>query len=696
MSSVRRLPELLTGRRSAWLVLVTALLVSSLAFLLPPNDDADAARSGLPAAAESARAEALAAGLPGSDALPAVVVFSREGAALTPADRAAVGERAAALEAPGPPVVSEDGTVALVTVPLQVGDDTGAVSDAVTSVRTTATTGLPEGLTAQVSGPAGFAYDLTQVFAGADVRLLLVTVLVVALLLIVTYRSPWLWLVPLTVVFVADRVAVIVASALAPVFGFTIDGSTGGILSVLVFGAGTNYALLLIARYREELRVRDDRREAMVVAWRGSAPAILASGGTVALGLLTLLLADQTTIESLGFACAVGIVIAVAFALLVLPAAMVVCGRGLFWPFVPRAGAAAGQAGARGWERLGAAVARRPLPVAVAAVVVLGGLALASTGITTGLSVTEQLRGTTESVTGQQTLERAFPAGSSEPVQVIVPVAQADLAVEVASGVDGVASASAGRASGSVAEVDVVLTATPGSEEAFTAVRALRDAFAEQPALDALVGGTTASQLDLRDTAARDRLVVMPAILVVVLLVLVLLLRALVAPLLLLATVVLSFAAALGASWLLFTGVLGFAALDVGVPLLAFLFLVALGVDYNIFLVTRAQQEARTFGTVGGMIRALGATGGVITSAGVLLAAVFAVLGVLPFVTLTQLGVIVGVGVLLDTLLVRTVLVPALAFLCGDRFWWPRRQVLSRSRDVVEQEAGRGEALTLH
>jgi RND superfamily putative drug exporter len=311
--------------------------------------------------------------------------------------------------------------------------------------------------------------------------------------------------------------------------------------------------------------------------------------------------------------------------------------------------------------------------VAIGAVVVLGALAFAATGISTGLSVVDQFREKPESVAGQQTIQSAFPAGSSEPASVIVATPATAAATAAITAVPGVASVVPGRSGGGISELEVVLEGAPGSEASFVQIAAIRSALAAVPGADAAVGGTVAEQLDLRDASVHDRAIIIPAILAVVLLVLILLLRALVAPVVLLATVVLSYAAALGASWLLFESVLGFPALEAGVPLFAFLFLVALGVDYNIFLVTRAREEATRLGTRAGMVRALGATGGVITSAGILLAAVFAVLGVLPLITLTQIGIIVGVGVLIDTLLVRTVLVPALTFLLGRRFWWPTR-----------------------
>jgi RND superfamily putative drug exporter len=409
----------------------------------------------------------------------------------------------------------------------------------------------------------------------------------------------------------------------------------------------------------------------MGAALRRTTEAIVASGGTVVLAVLTLLLATIEGNRALGVAAAIGVVVAVLAALVVLPAALVLLGRGLFWPFVPRFGSAATDG--RLWGRLGEAVARRPRTVAAGGAVVLAALAVGATGISTGLSQTEQFRVKPEAVLGAQSLARAFPAGATDPVTVTTTPAAVQQVVTAARGVPGVASAEPGRAGDRVAEVRVVLTAEPGTVASDAAIRELRRVLAGVPGAEAAVGGTVAATLDVKDAYASDVRVILPLILVLVAGVLVALLRGLLAPLLLVLTVIASYGASLGAGWLLFEHVLGFPALDAGVVLLSFIFLVALGVDYNIFLVTRAREDASTLGTRGGMLRAVRVTGGVITSAGILLAAVFAVLGVLPLITLTQIGVIVCIGVLLDTLLVRTVLVPALAFALGERFWWPGR-----------------------
>jgi RND superfamily putative drug exporter len=698
---VRVLARLVSGHRTAWAVLGgTLVVVALLLALLPSGDDEAFPPSGLPDSSEAAQVTALLDEFPSADATVGILVWSRGGAELSSVDLAALDTAASALaeQSTTPqavrPQVSDDGSAALVAVPLSAADVEADVSGTATSLRDAASAGLPDGLRAYLTGPVGFQDDVSNAFAGADFRLLLVTVLVVAVLLIVTYRSPVLWIVPLVVVGLADFLAGRVVAALAEPLGVTVDASISGILSVLVFGAGTNYALLLVARYREELLVRHDRHEAMRTAVRGAGPAIAASGGTVALSLATLLLAELSGNRALGAACAIGVVVAIAFALVVLPAALVVCGRGLFWPFVPRAssaspsadgsaaastdGTGAGHARPRQgfWERLGRGVQRRPGRVAVAAVAGLGVLCLGLGGYAVGLSQTDQLLGDPDSVTAQRIVDDSFSAGLTSQTIVLAPTAAADDVVRVVEGVDGVASATAGEQADGLTRVDVRLDAEPESDEASVTVQALRDALHDDggAVADALVGGTDATAYDERTAASHDLGLIAPVILAIVFAILAVLLRSLVAPVLLIASVLATFAASLGAATWLFTHLLGFPALDTSVTLYAFLFLVALGVDYAIFLTTRAKEERLRHGTREGMVRALSSTGGVITSAGVLLAAVFAVLGVLPVVALTQVGVIVCIGVLLDTLVVRTVLVPALVFLTGEAFWWPSRR----------------------
>jgi RND superfamily putative drug exporter len=677
---MHRLTTFITGKKTSWIILVVALALSAAVFALGSGSSGETSPGvGLPDSAESARVAALQAQLPASESTSALLVYSRDGDELSEADVAAVTASAQSLGAASldgfvpPPSVSEDGTAALVVVPLEELTDVDAQAERAAELRETANAALPDGLEALLTGPEGFAVDVAAVFKGADFTLLLTTVLVVAVLLLVTYRSPWLWLVPLAVVGLADGLAGIVATRIAAAVGITLDASVTGILSVLVFGAGTNYALLLIARYRDELRLVDDRHAAMAAALRGAGPAIIASGGTVVLSLLTLLLAQLTGNRALGLACAAGVVVAMLFALVVLPAALVLFGRGLFWPYIPRFGSE--NKAHRGlWFRLGTAVSRKPVAVAIIGALLLGGLAFAGVPqIRVGLAQTEKFTSVPEAVLGQEVIADAFSAGSGSPVVVIANSDEADAVVASAEDVDGVVSATVGESAGDITQIDVVLDAAAETPESFAAITALRVELKTVDGADALVGGLDAQTLDVNEAQQADQDLLIPLILALVFLVLVLLLRSVVAPVLLLLTVVASFFGSLGASWLLFESVFGFPAIDTNVILFSFLFLVALGVDYNIFLVTRAREEAVEHGTRGGMIRALSSTGGVITSAGILLAAVFAVLGVLPLITLTQIGIIVCIGVLLDTLLVRTVLVPALAFIAGEKFWWPSK-----------------------
>ncbi|MFZ8888453.1 MAG: MMPL family transporter [Aquiluna sp.] len=572
-----------------------------------------------------------------------------------------------------PAAISEDGTTALITVPLDATDDFELTTERVETMRELAPEAMPVGIDVYVTGPEAFIKDVGSIFEGADFLLLAFTAGVVAVLLLVTYRSPVLWLIPLAVVGTADGMAGILARRVADFLGFVPDGSVTGILSVLVFGAATNYALLLIARYREELLNFEDRREAMRVAIRGAGPAILASGSTVAVALALLLLAEIEGRQVLGLVSAVGIVVAMVAGLLVLPSALVVFGRWIFWPFVPRVGGKNPYEKSI-WSKLGNAVSKKPLAVAAIGVAILGGLASGGLGIKNGLSATEIFIEKPEAVLGQEVLADAFPAGSATPTFVVVETEYVDEARELVD-IPGVAEISDGQSDANYSELRLVLDADPESNEALEVIRDLRVILDELPdGAIALVGGQDASTLDVTDATARDQALLVPLILVSVFLILILLLRSLAAPIFLMIAVVGSFFSALGASWLIFQYVYGFPALDLTVLILAFLFLVALGVDYSIFLVTRAQEEARLLGTRAGMRKALGATGGVITSAGVLLAAVFTVLGVLPLIALAQVGTIVGIGVLLDTLLVRTIIVPAIAFVTGKKFWWPRKE----------------------
>ena len=686
----------ITGRKTAWATLLLGLIFAGLAF--GPLKAATTETNpgvGLPADTESVIVDEKLANLPGSDSTAAVIVYASDSAFTDDQAKWLQGEFDPMTQMPAgganekfadfsnvevnggkfvpPASISDDKTTAVITVPMDKTELTEEITSRVDSLREIAKQSAPAGLDVYVTGPEGFQADLAGVFAGADFTLLLSTVVVVAVLLLITYRSPTLWLVPLLVVGTADGMSGQLARQVANAFGIYPDASVTGILSVLVFGAGTNYALLIIARYREELLAYEDRHVAMAKAVRGAGPAIIASGSTVTLALLTLTFADLAGNRSLGIVCATGVVIAMISALCVLPAALVVFGRGLFWPFVPKFGGV-NKSDSGLWAKLGRGVSKKPVAVSILGVIVLGALASGVGGIQVGLASTDRFLKTPEAVVGQQVLAEAFPAGSTSPTIVISNNAQMNDVKHAAEAVAGVASVTVGKTDGTITKLEVVLDGESQSDEAYASIKALRTAVHEVEGADAMVGGLDAQALDVKDAYAHDQLIVIPLILILVFVVLVLLLRALVAPVLLLVTVVASFFASMGAGWWIFTNVLGFPALDLSVFLYSFLFLVALGVDYNIFLVTRAKEEAEHLGTKQGMIKALSSTGGVITSAGILLAAVFAVLGVLPLVALAQIGVIVCIGVLLDTLLVRTVIVPALAFMTGKKFWLPSKK----------------------
>ena len=670
----------ISGRRTAWIVLVGTIVAVGLLFsLLPKSAGNDFPSTGLPTSSQAAQVDAALAKFPSAEQTAAILLWSRGDAKLTTADRTAITERATALgelstaSRATAPKFSDDGTAALSVVPLGTKAVDKNIAGTADSLRAAAAKNLPSGLQSYLTGGVGFQADISNAFAGADFKLLLVTVIVVAVLLIITYRSPVLWIVPLAVVGTADGLAGAVVSALAKPFGITLDASVSGILSVLVFGAGTNYALLLVARYREELQKVEDRSVAMLTAVKSAGPAIAASGGTVALSLITLLFAELAGNRALGFACAIGVVVAILFALIVLPAALVVCGRGLFWPFVPRVLEASAVVKDGFWARLGRGVSRRPVLITVLSVAGVGVLTLGLSGFSVGLSQTEQLLGNPESVVAQKIVDRSFSAGLTSQTTVLTPKDAAAGATTIAENTRGVDSVTPGESANGLAQLTVSLTDAPGSDAAFTTITTLRSAYADKSGAvgRTIVGGRDATALDTLTLSQHDQDLIIPIILAIVFAILAILLRSLIAPVLLIASVLATFFASLGAGNWIFTHLLGFPAFNTNVILFAFLFLVALGVDYNIFLTTRAREERRLHGTSEGMIRALSSTGAVITSAGILLAAVFAVLGVLPVVALTQIGVIVCIGVLFDTLVIRTVLVPAMVFITKDFFWWP-------------------------
>jgi RND superfamily putative drug exporter len=676
-----------SGRRSRLVAVGAALLGIGFMVLIGGNAAAGQSPLSVPAESQSAQVDALSRQFPGGDRAPLIVVVSRaDGAVLGSADVSAAQAARDRVQAAAQPATkpvaapllrSKDGKAALAVVPISTALSGLALSDEVTALRTDAANGLPADLHVHVTGGPAFGADIAGAFTDANITLLAVTTAVVALLLIATYRSPVLWLVPLLVVGFADRVAAAVGTAVASLTGLSFDGATSGITSVLVFGAGTNYALLLISRYRQELRRNSEHRTALCQAVRKAGPAIVASNATVVLALLTLLFASTPSTRSLGALAACGLVVAAVSVLLVLPPLLAVCGPRLFWPFIPRpAQHATLDSGA--WRRVALWVDRRPALVAVVAIAVLAALGTGLLGIRIGLSQTEQFRVRADSVSGYNVVAEHFPAGFGNPTLIVAGTAHASPVQRAIGATPGVVSVTeSGRSASGLTKWSVVIDAPPSSRQAFTIVAALRNSTRAADS-GALVGGTDAQALDIRDAATRDRLVLIPAILAVILVVLYVLLQSALAPPTLLAATILGALAALGMGGWASLHVFGFPALDNTTPLFAFLFLAALGVDYTIFLVTRAREEAAH--APDGMVRAVAATGGVITSAGIVLAAVFCVLGVLPLIVMAQLGIIVGLGILLDTFVVRTLVIPALFALIGDRIWWPAHP--SRTKDA--------------
>ncbi|WP_328770089.1 MMPL family transporter [Streptomyces sp. NBC_00286] len=664
------------GRRGKWFVLAAWLIVAvalgPLAGKLGDVEDSSA-NAFLPRGAESARVNTELEKFRTDTVMPAVVVYTGEGAdEKAAADRTAFAQFVPPGEEVSQPIPSEDREALMTVVPLDSEDD---ITSKIDELRKVAGANAPPGVDVEVGGPAGSLTDSVAVFDGLDSTLLLATGLVVAALLLITYRSPFLWLLPLLSVGFAAVLTQVTTYLLAKHAGLPVDPQSAGVLMVLVFGVGTDYALLLIARYREELHRHADRHEAMRIALRRSGPAILASAGTIAVGLACLAFADINSSRSLGLVGAVGVVCAFLAMVTVLPALLVITGRWVFWPFVPHHGTPARKPRTV-WSRIGTAVARRPRWSWMMSVAATGVLALSAVGISMGLTQAEMFQDKPESVVAQERISAHYPSGASDPAKIVTSTDRTGQVRTAAAAVDGVARVENDgdrTPDGQLTTLSVVLQDTPDSQAAKDTIDDLRDAVHQVEGAHALVGGTTAQTLDTQRAADRDLTTVIPIVLLVVLAVLIWLLRALVAPLLLLATVVLSYFAALGASNLLFEHVLGFAGVDWSIPLMGFVFLVALGIDYNIFLMHRVKEEAARLGHTHGVLEGLTSTGGVITSAGIVLAATFAVFAGLPLVTMAQMGVLVGIGVLLDTFLVRTVLVPALALDLGRWFWWPGR-----------------------
>ncbi len=686
-------------RRFKWVILVFWLVVAGLAGPLAgglTDQQDNEVSSWLPGDAESTLALERQTEL-GSDpdVIPAVVVYERTDG-LTDDDLAAIGEDAAAFgrideldgEVAGP-IPSEDGQAAQLVVPLNVGSDGWeAIGPLVEDLRDVARDG-PDGLETWITGPAGNAADSSEAFEGIDGALLFAALGVVIVILLFTYRSPVLWILPIFCAVVALFVSQAVIYLLARYADLTVNAQSASILTVLVVGAGTDYALLLVARYREELRLHADRHEAMTEAVHRAGPAVLASGGTVVLGMLCLAFADMNSTAGLGPVAAIGVAVTLVVLMTLLPALLVICGRWVFWPVKPALGSP--EPSATGvWARVGTAIKPRPRVVWVITSVLLLAACLGTIGLDPrGLTQADSFRGTPESIAGEEVAGRHFPATAGNPVYVLTTAADADEVAEAVDGTEGIDGVTAPQVNGDAALIEAALADPADSQAAYDTIERLRTGLDDVGDGGALVGGNTAINLDVQSASQRDNRVVIPLIMVVVLLVLGVLLRAVVAPLILIATVVLSYGAALGISALIFDWALGVGSTDSSFPLFVFVFLVALGIDYNIFLMTRVREEAFDHGTRRAALIGLSATGGVITSAGLVLAATFAVLGTLPLTFLTQLGIAVALGVLLDTIIVRSVLVTALTLDVGRWMWWPSR--LTHREDEPEQADGAGE-----
>ncbi|MBG0830939.1 MMPL family transporter [Planomonospora sp. ID67723] len=733
----RRISDLLCGRRTKWLVLAFWLGVVAVAGSFAGRLESvqkDDIAAYLPGSADSAQAVKRILGMQGENLSPATIVYERRGGVTrddeeeiardmkefagiqgvvaelpTPTggrsfdredlDRELEPYRDAEGNLPGrlraveeklriPKLTktikllvaqrSKDGEAVQVVVIVKDhgGRETARIID---RVRKVLDAGRPAGLAAHITGMVGFQADALAVFATVDTDLLLAAMGVAVVVLLITYRSAVLWLFPLGVVLVGLTVAAGVNYGLAAAGVITVSSVAVSLLMVLVIGAGTDYALLIVARYREELRRHEDRHEAMAVALRRAGPAVVASAATVVAGLLCLVVAELNSTKGLGPVSAVGVTSVMLAMMTLLPATMVAFGRWVFWPAVPRYDPHAGEGPADGggggvWRGLGGRIARNPRLVWIATFALL---AVCATGLAAyregGLDNADVFLSRPDSVVGQEVAARHFPAAAADPVQVVTTEQYVkDVIVDTAQRPE-VTAISLGAAGNGDILLNVTVRTGDGRESERQEVLALRDRLRAVAAPDVNVGGTVALIADLERGAQRDREVIIPLVLLVVFAVLALLLRALVAPLLLLATVVVSFLATLGISSLAFTHLFGFAGVDQGFVLLVFVFLVALGVDYNIFLMHRVREEAHRHSTARAAILGLEATGGVITSAGVVLAGTFAVLVVLPLSQTVQIAFAVAVGVLLDTLIVRSVLVTALTLDAGDAIWWPGR-----------------------
>jgi RND superfamily putative drug exporter len=677
-----------SGRRAKWAVLavwvIIVLVAGPLSGKLTGAEKNDAS-SWLPAKAESTQVLNIQSKFQSPNIFNAVVVYYRA-QGLTSQDRAKAELDATKFEQVGDvvkgetqgPFFAKDGKAVETIVPVNLGSKGwNGAEDAATTLRNIATANA-DGLSTYISGPLGSAADSANSFKGVDGTLLYATLAVVIILLLITYRSPILWLLPVMSAGIALATSEGLVYLLAEHAGLTVNAQSAGILLVLVFGAGTDYALLLTARYREELRRHEDRHEAMAVALRRAGPAIIASAVTVIISLLTLTFAQLNSTKGLGPVLAIGVGVALIAMMTLLPALLVIFGRWMFWPAKPKVGTP--EPTTKGiWARTGRGIAARPRVVWVVTALILGVMALGLTGLkASGLTTAESFRTTPASVVGQTVLDHNFPAGAGQPVVVFGGQAQEAQLLTAFRKTPGITGVTASAKDG-YTYLQGTLTSPPDSQTAYNTIDAVRANVHAVPGAHALVGGDTAVNLDIARAAAHDRDLIIPVILVVVFVILCLLLQAVIAPLMLIGTVVLSFAAAMGVSALMFDHVFKFGNADTSFPLFTFVFLVALGIDYNIFLMTRVKEEAGRHGSRRGALTGLAATG------------TFGALATLPITFLAELGFAVAFGVLLDTIVVRSVLVTALNLDLGRWVWWPgklfRQPVAEEDPRILETVA---------
>jgi putative drug exporter of the RND superfamily len=714
---LRRVASIVTGRRTKWVVLVAwilALVITQPIGSKLTDVTSDDTESFLPASAESTEVvRRLDHDFPQGETDQAIVVYQRAGG-LTAADKKKILSDQEAINSAG------SGNIKVVgpqQIPFTAGAAPNLVSkngDVATAVYTTPTDFEKEadwgeairdithadtnGMQVYVTGGVGFNTDANDVFSNIDTKLLFATVALVLVLLGAIYRSVLVALTPLIVVFFAYTVTQALVYALAK-SGATVSSNSTSILIVLMFGVGTDYCLLLVSRYREELRRIESKHQAMARAVRRAGPAILASGTTVTLAMLTLALADNKNTSSLGPVAAIAVFTAMIAGLTLLPTLLTIFGRRGFWPrrsvvtYDPEHASRESQGL---WRRFGDRVLERPAHALIVTGVVFIAGAFGLLAYRVDYSTTSFFKHSVEAVEGFDVLRDAFPAGTLAPTTVLVesdnsPVTQADLS-EVETKLRGVSGVAAARdtglrsTNGQIGEVDAILSADPLDKSGLNVVPRMRDAVANlPPGVTALIGGTSAINYDVDQANQRDIEIIVPLALLVMAVILAILLQALVAPLVLLASVILSFGCTLGISILIIRYVVGDAGFDSSIPLFAFIFLVALGIDYTIFLMARVREEARRHGTREGMLRALSATGPVITSAGIILAGTFSVLMTLPVSFTFDLGLMVALGILLDTFVVRTIMVPAAVEVIGDKIWWPST---ARAGGRLREETG--------